>query len=41
MAEKARELAEAIKTMPDTTTQESLKKPKPKRKITSSVRKTK
>ena len=40
MAEKAKELAEAIKTMPDTTTQESPKKAKPKRKIISSVSKT-
>ena len=43
MAEKARELAGAIKTKPDTTTQDSPKKPKPhhttqQRKATSSVR---
>ena len=41
MSDKAREFAEAIiKTKPDTTTHDSPKKPRQKRRITSSVRET-
>ena len=37
MAEKAKELAEIVKTKPDTTTQDLPKKVRPKRKTSSSV----